>query len=249
MNSVFSKLILAIIVMNYPKLFSVVLLGSAFIGLLQACGTNSASVSQNAPTATQKPSQATAQSGSAKSMADRESIATEQDRESVATEQDRAAQAKATQPEKFPSQNSNNTLAKPETQPVTPPETQSEKFPSQSSDNTQSITPQTDPVQALEAKLSTSIVYPMLQGLMTKQGWEPVPSASCESNVGEGVALCDQLPELQSCQGNFCWMTFQHRNRQDLVSIKVYHDGGDWNATSRDSKWWINGWSFTKLNR
>jgi hypothetical protein len=97
-------------------------------------------------------------------------------------------------------------------------------------------------------EIANGTPYSTFQRAATAKGWKPNRSSNCAANVDPGSALCEQLPELQSCEKHFCQMVFNRVRTGKLITLKVYGGNNDQNAMGRDSKWSVVSWSIDADN-
>ena len=97
-------------------------------------------------------------------------------------------------------------------------------------------------------EISEGMSYVTFRRAAADKGWKPDRSAQCSANVNPGSDLCEQLPELQSCDKYFCQMVFNRGRFRKLITLKVYGGNNDENALGRDSKWRVISWSIDDDN-
>jgi hypothetical protein len=97
-------------------------------------------------------------------------------------------------------------------------------------------------------EITNGMPYSTFQRAAAAKGWQPNRSPNCTANVEPGSALCEQLPELQSCDQNFCQMVFNRGRTTKFITLKVFGGNRDQNATGRDSKWRVISWSIDNDN-
>ena len=97
-------------------------------------------------------------------------------------------------------------------------------------------------------EISEGMSYGTFRRRAADKGWKPDRSAQCSANVNPGSDLCEQLPELQSCDQYFCQMVFNRGRFRKLITLKVYGGNNDENALGRDSKWRVISWSIDDDN-
>jgi hypothetical protein len=107
---------------------------------------------------------------------------------------------------------------------------------------------QTQPKTIDYPEISEGMSYGAFRRSAAEQGWKPNRSSSCTANVDPGSALCEQLPELQSCDKNFCQVLFNRVQTGKLITLKVFGGNNDQNALGRDSKWRVISWSIDADN-
>jgi hypothetical protein len=107
---------------------------------------------------------------------------------------------------------------------------------------------QTQPKTIDYPEISEGMSYGAFRRSAAEQGWKPNRSSSCTANVEAGSALCEQLPELQSCDKNFCQVLFNRVRTGKLITLKVFGGNNDQNALGRDSKWRVISWSIDADN-
>ncbi|WP_146048806.1 hypothetical protein [Pseudanabaena sp. BC1403] len=85
------------------------------------------------------------------------------------------------------------------------------------------IGPKTEGQIAIEAILKKQMLYDDLRTALLKNGWLPVITRDCKSNVGGEGDICDKTPELDSCSGDgYCLMHFAHKTDNLKLSITTY---------------------------
>jgi hypothetical protein len=97
-------------------------------------------------------------------------------------------------------------------------------------------------------EITEGMSYGTFQRAAAAKGWQPNRSNNCEANINEGSALCEQLPELQSCDQNSCQVVFNRVRTGKLITLKVLGGNTDQNALGRDSKWRVISWSIEDDN-
>jgi hypothetical protein len=97
-------------------------------------------------------------------------------------------------------------------------------------------------------EIANGMPYSTFQRAAAAKGWKPNRSSNCTANVDPGSALCEQLPELQSCEQHFCQVGFNRVRTGKLITLKVYGGNNDQNAMGRDSKWSVISWSIEDDN-
>jgi hypothetical protein len=107
---------------------------------------------------------------------------------------------------------------------------------------------QTQPATTDYPEITEGMSYGTFRRSAAEQGWKPSRSSNCTANVDPGSALCEQLPELQSCDQNFCQVVFNRVRTGKLITLKVFGGNNDQNATGRDSKWRVISWSIDHDN-
>lgn len=100
------------------------------------------------------------------------------------------------------------------------------------------IEPTTDSQAAIEAVVRKNMDYADLRNILLKNGWVPLVSPQCKTNVGGTATVCDSSPEVESCSGDgYCLMYFVHEAAGLKISITTY-----------GSKWYVTQWSFSKFS-
>ncbi len=97
-------------------------------------------------------------------------------------------------------------------------------------------------------EITEGMGYGTFQRAAAEKGWQPNVSPNCTANVDPGSALCEQLPELQSCDRDFCQVVFNRVRTGKLITLKVFGGNNDQNALGRDSKWRVISWSIDNDN-
>jgi hypothetical protein len=97
-------------------------------------------------------------------------------------------------------------------------------------------------------EITEGMSYGTFQRAAAAKGWQPNRSNNCEANINEGSTLCEQLPELQSCDQNSCQVVFNRVRTGKLITLKVFGGNTDQNALGRDSKWRVISWSIEDDN-
>ena len=94
----------------------------------------------------------------------------------------------------------------------------------------------------LEEVLKKDMAYADLRTAVLAQGWKPVATAECRKNVGGDGAICDQLPELESCSGDgYCISHFESPAGERL-DVTSYGMPEDWNVAGADSRLVVVEW-------
>lgn len=100
----------------------------------------------------------------------------------------------------------------------------------------------------LEEVLKKDMAYADLRTAVLAHGWRPVATAECKTNVGGDGAICDHLPELESCSGDgYCISHFENQVGQRL-DVTSYGMSEDWNVLGDDSRFNVVEWSFSKVS-
>jgi hypothetical protein len=97
-------------------------------------------------------------------------------------------------------------------------------------------------------EMTEGMSYRTFQQSAAEKGWQPNRSNNCKANINEGSTLCEQLPELQSCDQNSCQVVFNRVQTGKLITLKVFGGNNDQNALGRDSKWRVISWSIDADN-
>ena len=98
--------------------------------------------------------------------------------------------------------------------------------------------PTTDSQAAIEAVVKKNMDYAELRNILLKNGWFPLVSPKCKTNVGGTATVCDSSPELNSCSGDgYCLMYFVHEADNVKMSITTY-----------GRRWYVTQWSFSKFS-
>ena len=89
--------------------------------------------------------------------------------------------------------------------------------------------------------LSKDMAYADLRRQVVTDGWQPLPDPQCKANVGGDAAICDQIPELESCSGDgYCVMHFA-RNAEKLI-VYAYGMTEDWRVEGEQSRLRVTEW-------
>lgn len=100
----------------------------------------------------------------------------------------------------------------------------------------------------LEEVLKKDMAYADLRTAVLAHGWKPVTTAECKANVGGDGAICDQLPELESCSGDgYCISHFENHAGERL-DVTSYGMSVDWGIPGEDSRFNVVEWSFSKVS-
>lgn len=105
------------------------------------------------------------------------------------------------------------------------------------------------PAAALTARLTPQMAYADLRAIALNQGWVPVANANCKGNVGGTAAICDQLPELESCSGDgYCLMSFAYFGtaQPTRLSVTTYGPSSDWRKSGPGSRLRVIHWGIGK---
>ena len=98
--------------------------------------------------------------------------------------------------------------------------------------------PTTDSQAAIEAVVKKNMDYAELRNILLKNGWFPLVSPKCKTNVGGTATVCDSSPEVNSCSGDgYCLMYFVHEADNVKMSITTY-----------GRRWYVTQWSFSKFS-
>jgi hypothetical protein len=98
--------------------------------------------------------------------------------------------------------------------------------------------PTTDSQAAIEAVVKKNMDYAELRNILLKNGWFPLVSPKCKTNVGGTATVCDSSPEVNSCSGDgYCLMHFVHEADNVKMSITTY-----------GRRWYVTQWSFSKFS-
>jgi len=98
--------------------------------------------------------------------------------------------------------------------------------------------PITDSQAAIEAVVKKNMDYAELRNILLKNGWFPLVSPKCKTNVGGTATVCDSSPEVNSCSGDgYCLMYFVHEADNVKMSITTY-----------GRRWYVTQWSFSKFS-
>lgn len=100
----------------------------------------------------------------------------------------------------------------------------------------------------LEDVLKRDMAYADLRKAVFAHGWKPVATPECKKNIGGDAAICDQLPELESCSGDgYCISHFENQAGERL-DVTAYGMSEDWNVAGDDSRFNVVEWSFAKAS-
>ncbi|OUC16298.1 MAG: hypothetical protein B0A82_01855 [Alkalinema sp. CACIAM 70d] len=89
----------------------------------------------------------------------------------------------------------------------------------------------------LQAILYKNMPYADLRSALLQRGWIPLQSPDCKENVGGTAAVCDEIPEVNSCSGDgYCLMYFEDRSSGKKLSVTTYGPYRAWNATDSQEK-------------
>jgi hypothetical protein len=95
----------------------------------------------------------------------------------------------------------------------------------------------------LEGQLTKDMAYGDLRKTALTNGWVPLASPNCKSNVGGAALVCDQIPEVNACSGDgYCLMFFQHVNSGKRLSVTTYGPSDDWQISGEASKLRVKQW-------
>ncbi len=96
---------------------------------------------------------------------------------------------------------------------------------------------------AIESQLIKQMPYGDLRNVLLKNGWQPVVTPDCKSNVGGKAEVCDQLPEIEACSGDgYCLMNFANQSDSSKLTVTTYGDYRDWRTTGQESKLRVTRW-------
>jgi hypothetical protein len=77
--------------------------------------------------------------------------------------------------------------------------------------------------QDLEALLSKGMTYADFRKTVLSNGWTPLVSPDCKTNVGGKALICDRLPEVNACSGDgYCLMFFEDKMSRTRLSVTTY---------------------------
>jgi hypothetical protein len=97
--------------------------------------------------------------------------------------------------------------------------------------------------QELAGLLTKGMAYADLRKAALQNGWLPLPSPNCKSNVGGTAAVCDEIPEVNACSGDgHCLMFFEHRLEKTKLSVSTYGPYSDWRTPGAASKLRVKTW-------
>lgn len=94
-----------------------------------------------------------------------------------------------------------------------------------------------NPQDDLQTVLSKNMPYADLRSIVLQKGWMSLRSPDCKENVGGTAAVCDEIPEVNSCSGDgYCLMYFESRGNGQRLSVTTYGPYSAWNATDSQQK-------------
>ena len=89
--------------------------------------------------------------------------------------------------------------------------------------------------------LSKDMAYADLRRQVAADGWRSVPDPQCKANVAGGVAICDQVTELESCSGDgYCVMHFARNSEK--MAVYTYGMIEDWMVPGEQSRLRVTEW-------
>jgi hypothetical protein len=95
----------------------------------------------------------------------------------------------------------------------------------------------------LESQLTKGMAYADLRKTALTNGWVPLASPNCKTNVGGTALVCDQIPEVNACSGDgYCLMFFKHVNSGKRLSVTTYGPSDDWQTSGETSKLRVKHW-------
>lgn len=94
--------------------------------------------------------------------------------------------------------------------------------------------------------------YAAFRKVALAEGWSPVRSPDCATNVygGEGPPsgkpnICEALPEIESCSGTgLCEMRFEQKNSGKSLNVTTYGDYTLWNTPEEEHAFFVQGGEF-----
>lgn len=106
---------------------------------------------------------------------------------------------------------------------------------------------QTQPETSAYPEIYEEMHYGTFRQAAADKGWKPNVSPNCTANVNPGSSLCQQLPELQSCDKYSCQVVFNRVRSGKLITLKIF-GADDGQVLSRGSKWRVLSWSIDDDN-
>lgn len=104
-------------------------------------------------------------------------------------------------------------------------------------------TPSADAAPAFLSSLSEGMAYADLRRAVTSAGWQPLRDLSCWENVGGEAAVCDALPEVESCSGDgACLMRFADPGTGRRLQVTTYGPYERWNVPGEESALAVRSW-------
>jgi hypothetical protein len=95
----------------------------------------------------------------------------------------------------------------------------------------------------LESQLTKGMAYADLRKTALTNGWVPLASPNCKSNVGGTALVCDQIPEVNACSSDgYCLMFFKHVDSGKRLSVTTYGPSDDWQTSGETSKLRVKHW-------
>jgi hypothetical protein len=95
----------------------------------------------------------------------------------------------------------------------------------------------------LESQLTKGMAYADLRQTALTNGWVPLASPNCKSNVGGTALVCDQIPEVNGCSGDgYCLMFFKHVDSGKRLSVSTYGPSDHWQTPGKASLLRVNNW-------
>jgi hypothetical protein len=95
----------------------------------------------------------------------------------------------------------------------------------------------------LESQLTKGMAYADLRKTALTNGWVPLASPNCKTNVGGAALVCDQIPEVNACSGDgYCLMFFKHVNSGKRFSVSTYGPSDDWQISGEASRLRVKQW-------
>uniref|UniRef100_A0A8J7VS63 Lipoprotein n=1 Tax=Coralloluteibacterium stylophorae TaxID=1776034 RepID=A0A8J7VS63_9GAMM len=119
-------------------------------------------------------------------------------------------------------------------------------------------------VADIASGLRKGMAYGDFRQQVLADGWTPMASAECRTNlVGDdadalcaanpqlaGCTICDELPELQACSADArCMLRFRSADGQRVLEARAYGEFQHWDERGADAGLQVSDWTFSTSER
>ena len=99
----------------------------------------------------------------------------------------------------------------------------------------------------LLSKLSVGMAYGDLRKSLLADGWLPLRDPQCWDNVGGVAAVCNLLPEIESCSGDgYCRAHFA-KAPDSVLSLTAYGPYSAWDKTGADATFRLKSFASSRI--
>ncbi|WP_347254280.1 hypothetical protein [Leminorella grimontii] len=96
---------------------------------------------------------------------------------------------------------------------------------------------------AVDDGFKEGMAYADLREQLLANGWLPLRTPNCWTNVGGEADVCNVLPEVESCGGSgVCVMNFAHKESGSIMRVGAEGDYTRWNNEAEKSAFTVGFW-------